>query len=223
MDFPEEPINEIAIPAYGVIDPQQKRKIFETTFSINMIAKIRRDLICLYFENSNEATEKEENEALISFFKTQGISYLWESFINTRNVLAHPSNSMTVKQFKSLILNTKRLTKFIKSSDLLTLCRQILVRLESLDCLVENSNVTNWRMQPRRTPTNRKSEHLYVYRPSGQQIFRNDIVFYQGKEYIILCGKGGDFDNPRLLTYENGKRDNEMYILASDLQYRSKI
>ena len=262
----EEPIKEdIAIPAYGIVDPQEKRKIFESIFSIHIISKIRRDLITICLKNfkesnekdlsldrskaaTNESREKDENEALKSFFKDTGLSSLWENFIIVRNLLAHPYNDMKVLQFRSLITNVKKLIKFLRNKEsdivenLIKILRQILTKLESLNCLVNISikiaaqQVTprislsppsiliDWKLQPRKTPTNRVSEYLYVYRPSGQQIFKDDIVLYNGKEYVILCGKGReDKDDPLLLIYLYGDRSNELLVKASELKYLRKL
>ena len=189
MNPQEEPIKEdIAIPAYGVTDPQEKRKIFESIFSINIITKIRCDLISMYIGDLKETNEKDENDYLIIVYKNKGMRNLWETFIYIRNFLAHPYNYMNNQQFKLIITNVKRLIKFIReippskeftiAENLIKILRQILTKLESLNCLVNislqitasqvishiplssPSTLIDWKLQPRKTPTNRVSEYL---------------------------------------------------------------
>lgn len=116
MNMSGDSASEIAIPAYGTTDTPQKRKIFESILSINTISQIRKDLIELYVGSISETNEKDENEILVAFFRRKGIITLWESFIIARNLLAHPYNTITKIQFRSLVINTKQLIKFVKEN-----------------------------------------------------------------------------------------------------------
>lgn len=262
---------DIVIPSSDIIDNTNRRKIFENIFSIDNINQLRTRLITTCLKRSIDTSERDANMCLIIFFKNNNLGYLWENFINSRNLTAHPTKCMRYGKFQELLNAIKSLDNFLLNKQYSSLGLDIMIKevselhfliidnplpklfndnntknqncKHSIECSnqtcrfshsknisipltaqqvqpppkIQSSDLDSWLSRPRKTPTERRSQHLYVYRPSGRQILRNDIVLYTDKKYVVICGKGGDFDNPKLLLHEHNKRDNEIICQASEI------